>query len=169
MNACEDEKATLLSSIHKQNHHNELCGSNVSDININNQVPCGCRCCNDCVSSISGNLHFIRHMSLSMIILCFAMFFGFIAIISQSFFFTDLVADVVYNAVMSQLQKTHKNIMTTLMVLKLDHFCTWNICCFIFSFFLHCRTSNEITWNENGIGVFLCNFNITKWLDDYLP
>ena len=32
-----------------------------------------------------------------MIILCFAMFFGFIAIVSQSFFFTDFVADVVYN------------------------------------------------------------------------
>lgn len=32
-----------------------------------------------------------------MIILCFAMFFGFIAIVSRSFFFTAFVADVVYN------------------------------------------------------------------------
>ena len=63
----------------------------------NEQIGCGCRCTNDFVSSIIGNIRFIRYMSLSMIILYFSQFFGFLAIYTQAFFFTDFVAEVIYD------------------------------------------------------------------------
>jgi len=58
---------------------------------------CGCSCVNDFISSVVGNLQFIRHMSSATIVLLFAQFFGFLAIYTQIFFFTDYVAEVVYN------------------------------------------------------------------------
>ena len=98
----DDEKVPLLSGgDHNQDTHNDIHDNNVTDEDNDNQrrCKCGCRCgCyNDLIASISGNIHFISHMSLSMITLCFAMFFGALAIYSQTFFFTDFVADVVYN------------------------------------------------------------------------
>ena len=95
----DDEKVPLLSGgDHNQDTHDDIHDN--SDIDEDQKrCKCGCRCgcCNDFIASISGNIHFISRMSLSMITLCFAMFFGALAIYSQTFFFTDFIADVVYN------------------------------------------------------------------------
>ena len=77
----------------KVNPQNDICDDTVAD----GQTGCGSKCCNDFVSSITGNLRFIKRMSVSMIILCSAFFFGCLAIFTQMFFFTDFVADVAYN------------------------------------------------------------------------
>ena len=64
----------------------------------NDQAHCAvCRCGSDFANSIIGNIRFTRYMSPSMIILFFAQFFGFLAIYSQAFFFTDFVGEVIYN------------------------------------------------------------------------
>ena len=94
-NVCEaeDEEVSLLSNT-DCDPHNEL---NQNIIIDDTQAVCECRCFNGLVSSILGSMRFIRHMSLSMTILFFALFFAFLAIFTQMFFFTDFVADVVYN------------------------------------------------------------------------
>ena len=69
----------------------------VTSSTINGQTNCGCRCVSGFTNSIIGILHFTRHMSVSMIILFFAQFFAFLAIYTQAFFFTDFVAEVIYN------------------------------------------------------------------------
>ena len=63
----------------------------------NDQANCVCKCGRDFANSIIGNMRFTRYMSLSMIILFFAHFFGFLAIYTQAFFFTDFVGEVIYN------------------------------------------------------------------------
>ena len=70
---------------------------NIIRDSIDGQADCKCGCTDDFISSIRGNLHFIKHMSFSMTILCIALFFGFLVVYSQLFFFTDFVADVIYN------------------------------------------------------------------------
>ena len=88
-----NEEASLGSIDH--NAHNELHENIVTD--DSQTAECGCKCFNGFVSSISGNIQFIRCMSLSMIILCFALFFAFLAVFTQMFFLTDFVAGVIYN------------------------------------------------------------------------
>ena len=90
----DDENISLVPEVNcNQNPQNDIHDNTV----IVTQTKCGCKCYNDFVSSIRENLEFIRRMSLSMIILCFALFFGFLAISTQAFFFTDFLADVAYN------------------------------------------------------------------------
>ena len=89
----KDNEKTSLSTGYSQNPQNDSHDDTVTDV----QTGCGCKCCNDFVSSILGNLHFIRCMSVPMMILCFVMFFGCFAFFTQLFFFTDYVGDVVYN------------------------------------------------------------------------
>ena len=90
----DNEKKSIISThYYNQNPQNNSHDNTVTD----GQTGCGCRCCNDIVSSIIGNLHFIRCMSVPMIILCFVMFFGCFPIFTQMFFFTDFVGDVAYN------------------------------------------------------------------------
>ena len=90
-----------LSSSHCQNSQNDNTitdnSNNSTDNDNNNQTECGCRCFEGFFSSIIGNLQFIRHMSCAMIILCSAMFFGFLAFTTELFFFTDYVAEVIYD------------------------------------------------------------------------
>ena len=89
----KDNEKTSLSTGYSQNPRNDFHDDTVTD----DQTACGCKCYNDFVSSISGNLHFIRCMSVPMILLWSSRFFGFLAVNTQIFFFTDFVADVVYN------------------------------------------------------------------------
>ena len=90
----DDEKVPLLSGGDPQD---DIHDNNVTVENNHDQRRCGCGCCNDLITSISGNIQFISRMSVSMIVLCFAMFFGGVAVYTQMFFFTDFVADVVYD------------------------------------------------------------------------
>ena len=97
------EGKSMLPSIRSQDSHNEFYDRSVTDNNNNtyntdnNQTECRCRCLNGLIDSILGNLQFIRHMSFAMIILCSAMFFGFLAFTTELFFFTDYIAEVVYD------------------------------------------------------------------------
>ena len=96
VNTCElaeDEVSISSTSDQSEDPYNEL---HVTDNNIDIQAGHEYRCCNGFVTSILGNLQIIRSMSLSMIILSFAIFFGFLATFTQQFFFTDFVADVIY-------------------------------------------------------------------------
>ena len=96
--ATDDEKFSLLSRGNQsQDTQKDVHDNNVTDENNGDQRRCGCGCCNDLITSISGNIQFISRMSVSMIVLCFAMFFGGVAVYTQMFFFTDFVADVVYD------------------------------------------------------------------------
>ena len=63
----------------------------------NGLAGCGCKCGSNFADSIIGNIRFTRYMSLPMIILFFAQFFGFLAIYTQAFFFTDFVGEVIYD------------------------------------------------------------------------
>ncbi|XP_065892837.1 membrane-associated transporter protein-like [Dysidea avara] len=56
----------------------------------------GCFSKSNFLPSLAENIHFIYFMSSHMWILCFSFFFGFLAILSQTFFFTDYVADFIY-------------------------------------------------------------------------
>ena len=87
------DKKVSLSTGYSQNPPNDSHDDTVTD----DQTGCGCKCCNDFVNSILGNLHFIRCMSVPMMILCFVMFFGCFPIFTQLFFFTDFVGGVAYN------------------------------------------------------------------------
>ena len=96
----DDEKIPLLSEgDQSQGTHNSVHDNNVADEDSDDQRCgiCGSRCCNNLITSILGNIHFISRMSVSMITLCFAMFFGGLAVYTQMFFFTDFVADVIYD------------------------------------------------------------------------
>ena len=90
----ENKEASLGSTIDCDAHNefHENIGTDDSQT-----AKCGCKCFDGFVSSISGNIQFIRCMSLSMIILCFALFFAFLAVFTQMFFLTDFVAGVIYN------------------------------------------------------------------------
>jgi len=61
-----------------------------------NKATCTCKfkCCDNFISSLVGNYHFAKYMSLPMWILVLATFFG---LPSQTFFFIDYVAETVYN------------------------------------------------------------------------
>ena len=92
----ENEDVALISTTDDDPHeYNDE--SSVPGNSTDSQTECGCRCFNGFVSSLLGNLRFIRHMSLPMITLCFAIFFGILAVDTQLFFFTDFVADAVYD------------------------------------------------------------------------
>ena len=79
--------------VYDQNSQNDIRDATIAD----GQTGCGCKCCNDFVSSITENFQYIKHMSVSMIILCFVTFFGYLAVFTELFFFTNFVADVAYN------------------------------------------------------------------------
>ena len=72
-------------------------GEYVTDAVFDEQTTCGCNCINSFISSLVGNYRFTKFMSSPMWILQFATFFGFLAIYTQNFFFTDYVAETVYN------------------------------------------------------------------------
>ena len=72
-------------------------GEYVTGVVFDDQTTCGCNCINSFISSLVGNYRFIKYMSSPMWILQFAAFFGFLALFSQNFFFTDYVAETVYN------------------------------------------------------------------------
>ena len=95
-NVSENEDVSLISTPNDDPHECDD-ESIVPDNSTNGQTECGCRCFDGFVSSLLGNLRFIKHMSLSMITLCFAIFFGVLAVDTQLFFFTDFVADAVYD------------------------------------------------------------------------
>ena len=57
----------------------------------------GCAACaTNCVQSLIGNFRFQWFMSLPMVVLCVAVFFGLLAFYSQVFFFTNYVGEVTY-------------------------------------------------------------------------
>ena len=72
-------------------------GEYVTDVVFDDQKNCGCDCISNFTSSLVGNYRFTKYMSSPMWILTFAYFFGFLAIFSETFFFTDYVADTIYN------------------------------------------------------------------------
>ena len=57
----------------------------------------GCMCKCNFVKSLVENIRFMYFMSSQMWILCFSFFFGFLAILTQTFFFTDYVAEFIYS------------------------------------------------------------------------
>ena len=63
------------------------------------KATCTCKinCWDNLISSLVGNYHFAKYMSLPMWILMLDSFFGFLGLYSQTFFFTDFVAETVYN------------------------------------------------------------------------
>ena len=72
-------------------------GDYVTDVVFDGHKDCRCDCISNFIGSLVGNYHFTKYMSSPMWVLIFAYFFGFLAIFSETFFFTDYVAETIYN------------------------------------------------------------------------
>ena len=90
----ESHKNTVELSNTSTNDNCSTSNNIVSDDLNKNRSSNGC--CGSFISSLIGNIHFLRYMSLSMILLCVSNFFVLLALLSQLFFFTNYVAEVTY-------------------------------------------------------------------------
>ncbi|XP_065913886.1 membrane-associated transporter protein-like [Dysidea avara] len=70
-------------------------GEYVTDL-VDDANNSGCFYENDFIRSLVENIRFVYYMSSHMWILWFSFFFGLLAIMSQTFFFTDYVAEFIY-------------------------------------------------------------------------
>jgi len=75
----------------------EIIFSSDNDFIKHKSEICQCLCFTNLLITIKNNFNFVKSMSLSMVILCIAVFFTYVGMATQINFFTSYVAEVVYN------------------------------------------------------------------------